>query len=503
MKKLLFSVALFLSLLSLSAMQGQNISTLYQGPIDGTDNIIRFDPGTNFHITCSKQLTGDVSFFYTDMNTITEALKIPGIVVADFEIFGRYVFFCGNDISNSGVIGWFNIDSLIFNGGTAHVDNTLLALGLRSLDNIEVFSDQGRNIHIAGYGSERSATPPCTYKNYAFEAVGSPITGMQYRILKLAKDGCMNSIVDMTVTNNYVVYLEEHRSQECNDNFGIGISLQPFPKYNMFASSPYPYYYFETTTSHIGYATNSVLPTAYVVSDNDDPCVAAPRITHTFDDEVAVCSYRSDFDPSSWVGDTTLLCGGILTRLNTKLALRTYDLSPMQYSGSILMTAAASAYLTTLDGCGSIDGFEYNAESEHFLVLHRHKTTLPLFESGLTAIDYSSHSFPLTAPTYYQYVFDTRLHWMPHSLCLTVGNEYTLGGSYFVGSNEYMFWHDVVPTTHTVSCDHQIDFVMKPLPTMETKQQYNTNTPTSWMSLSFWDVEPVDHITESCNVLCE
>lgn len=60
MKKLLFSVVLFLSL---SAMQGQNISTLYQGFFFGLDNIIRFDPGTNFHITCSQQLTGDVSFF--------------------------------------------------------------------------------------------------------------------------------------------------------------------------------------------------------------------------------------------------------------------------------------------------------------------------------------------------------------------------------------------------------------------------------------------------------
>lgn len=44
-------------------MQGQNISTLYQGFFFGMDNKIRFDPGTNFHITCSQQLTGDVSYF--------------------------------------------------------------------------------------------------------------------------------------------------------------------------------------------------------------------------------------------------------------------------------------------------------------------------------------------------------------------------------------------------------------------------------------------------------
>lgn len=59
MKKLLFSVVLFLSL---SAMQGQNISTLYQGFFFGLDNIIRFDPGTNFHITCSVANHGGKTF---------------------------------------------------------------------------------------------------------------------------------------------------------------------------------------------------------------------------------------------------------------------------------------------------------------------------------------------------------------------------------------------------------------------------------------------------------
>lgn len=500
MKKLLFSVVLFLSL---SAMQGQNISTLYQGFFFGLDNIIRFDPGTNFHITCSQQLTGDVGFFYTDMNTITEVLRIPGIAVADFEIFGRYVFFCGNDISNSGVIGWFNIDSLIFNGGTAHVDNTLLALGLRSLDNIEVFSDQGGNIHIAGYGSDLSATSPCTHSNYAFEAVGSPITGMQYRILKLAKDGCMNSIVDMTVTNNYVVYLEEHRSQKCYDNFGIGIALQPFPKYNMFASSPYPYYYFETTTSHIDYAQNSILPTAYVVPDNDDPHTVPPRITHTFDDEVAVCSYRSDFIASSWQGDTTLLCGGSMERNNTYLAFRTYDLSPMQYNNPVPMTAAAIAIVSNLVNCKSIDGFVFDTETEHFVVLHRHETAPFILESAITTLDYSSHTFPTIAPTYYQTAIDTRSQWLPHSLCLTYGNEYTVGGTFSLGNKEFMFWHDLVVDPPIGSCDQLINYMMNPLPTMVAKHLLNIDLPSSWSPLSIWDVSHENPLMEACPILCE
>lgn len=501
MKKTILLLTLFLIY---NASWGQGISILYQSPIQGHDNIIKFDYASTFHISCTQRSLFDVHFIFTDLNQIIDILVAKNIRVKDFEIIDRYVFFCGDNYGGSGILGWFDIDSLLYFGGSAHIDNTLSALGLESLDNIELYHGQGNSIHIAGYGSAPipSSYPPsyCTCKNIAFEAVGHPTTGMQYRTLDLAKDGCVNNIVDMTVTDNFVVYLEWFRSTECCENFGIGVCLQPFLKNNMFASSPFPYYYYETTSHQTAYALDG---SPYVIPENDDPCTTPPQITTTFEDEVAVISYRRDFDIITWPRDPNLDCGGCSNRSNTYLAFRTYDLSPMLYNNPVPMTAASSAQLSYPGEVSSIDGFEFDATTEHFVVLHRHETSFGIMEHAITTIDYSTHTPPPLISSYYQTAVDTRTQWKPNSLCLTFANEYTVGGEYLVTNHEYMFWHDAIVAPNVGICDMQINHMMKPIPTMVAKPEYNTNLPTSWTLLLFVCEPQADPIFEQCVSFCE
>ena len=58
-----------------------------------------------------------------------------------------------------------------------------------------------------------------TRQYYAFEAVGNPVPGMYYRTADLINGGDWDDIRDVTVTDNYVVYLECERNYPCHDAF--------------------------------------------------------------------------------------------------------------------------------------------------------------------------------------------------------------------------------------------------------------------------------------------
>ena len=501
---------LLLVCLMCNALAGQG--RLVMNPMDGKDNMVRYDPYSGFHISCSQPGTnGDVHFALTDLNMHIDVFVATDLIVRDFEIIDRLVFFCGERAgTGSGFLGWFDIDSLFYLNGNAHVDLTLSLLGLISLDNIELYHDQGGSIHVVGYGKMDcpwTPTPPdgCAppYLYLAFEAVGTLATGMQYRVLELQDHACYSEVVDMAVTDNYVVYLERNRSQECHYHYGFGITLQPFPKFYMFPSPPYPYFYFETTTCTTLYVPGTIH--AYVVPFNDDPYLVAPKITHTTEDEVAVCSYRRDFDYNTWLGDTTLPCGGWMyySSAPTSLAIRTYDFSPLLINNPVPMTNAASAPMTPGDVEG-IDGFRYDSQKMHFVVLHRQKNSTSVYEHAVTTIDYSSAVLPTIVNSYYQTALNTITQWLPCSLCLTAQNEYTVGGYYKAsGSYEYIYWHDDIVNPATGMCDVKVAYSMKPLPTMVAKNEENYNTPTAWSPLVFLNVIPMDRVESFCTIICE
>ena len=481
--------------------------SLVMNPMNGQDNMVRYDAYSGFHVSCSQQGSGDVHFALTDFNMLIDVWVATGLKVNDFEIIDRLVFFCGeNSVGSTGFLGWFDIDSLFYYGGNAHIDLSLSSLGLISLDNIELYHDQGGSIHVAGYGKApfipaptppASCYPPCLY--LAFEAVGSLSAGMQYRVLELQEHACFSEVVDMAVTENYVVYLERIRSH-CYNHYGIGVMLQPFPKYYMFPTPPYPFFYFQTTDNHAAPAGSAT----FVVPYEDDPCSVPPRITHTIEDEVAVCSYRRDFDFTTWSQDETQSCGGDLffASTPTNLAIRTYDFGPLLTNNPVPMTNAFITPLTPGDG-KSIDGFRYDNQKGYFVALHRHETSSGVLEHAVTSVNYTTGLLPAMAYSYYQTTFNTKDHWIPCSLCLTIPDEYTVGGFFkYSGNNEYIFWHDFIVNPVTGNCDAVIKSPMKSIPTMVAKEEINPNVPTSWNPLNFEDVIPTDRVDSQCSIIC-
>ena len=503
MKKGRKRVLILLCLLfpGMMGIQGQGV--LRKAPIDGYENIMRYDFTSGNHIVCSHPGDGtDVHFAMTDMNFIIDVFVATGLTVKDFEIIDRLVFFCGYTSTNSGFLGWFDIDSLFYLGGSAHIDRTLSLLGLKSLDDIELYHDLRGGIRIAGYGSDHGAS--AIYR--AFEAVGSTVSSMQYRVLEF--DIINNSkIVDIEVTDNYVVFMEQLRANRCNLPFGYGVSFHIFPKYNMFGLAPFTYYYFETsddaTTSYY-YLTpqgNYQLVT-YVYPLNDDPYYfTPPAMTHYEGDKIAVCSYRRDFLFTQIFPPQLHPCGGNLTHTNTYLAFRTYDLTPMLSSNPILMTSASLAQLYS-GNCDTIDGFEYDTLSEHFVVLHRHESSAGIVEHAFTTIDFTTGVPPAVVNSYYQTGFNTITQWMPCNMCIIPNKRFTVSG-YNLVNKDYLFWQNCINPDQLNDCERMALYPVQNIPTMISKEEYNFNEPTVWTPLLFIMENDLERIEEECIIICD
>ena len=472
---------------------GQGPGTLYDFPINGKTNIVRYDPSTGFHIACINTSSYGIHFALTDFNNIIDVEIASDLRVKDFEIIDNYVFFCGDASGPSGFIGWFDIDSLFHLGGATHIDKTLSALGLKLLDNIEVYHNPLGEICIAGYGLYDMPLSGWPYFR-AFEAVGLPSSGMSYRTLDLIYAG---DIVDMAVTDNYVVYMNHDRNSACYNNNGIGVILQPFPKYGIFSSPPFQFTYLESITSTIRYPDGVH---AYVTPDNDDPYYAAPpKMVHSTNDNIAVCSYRRDFDFNGWSAVYPVICGSGEQRSNTYLALRTYDLSPLSTGNPILMTSASAAPLFPDEGI-SIDGFEYDNIMGRYIVLHRHVTATGIDEHAITTLDYSMGVPPGIQYSYYQTTYDTKTYWMPTSMCMAAGSDYTVSG-YDQNTSDYIFWHR---TNHDMmaNCERQTIQQRINLPTSLAKENPNPYLPTVWKPLMFQLTIPGDLVESDSDAIC-
>ena len=466
---------------------GQVPGKLYESTIYGKNGIVRFDPVTAKHIVCPELNMAEENpgtyFALTDFNTMINVRVADNLAVQDFEIIDRLVFFCGHNLSNEGFLGWFHIDSLFYHNSSAHVDATLIALGITDLQNIEVYHDNSELIHIAGYGLKL---------NYlAFEAFGD-LTSMTYRILELPKTGPRARIVDLAITDNYVVLLQ-HDQGPCYQKNGFGIALHPFPKNDMFPlPPPYHYYAFQTVPYTTGYTSSGCVGLPYVLPLNDDPCHGTnPLVTHIKDNKIMVCSYRRDFNLSSWEGISYPPCdgeetpcgGGMTGYTATSLALRSYDLSPLAIGNPILMTSAIHDLMPN-GKVLSLDGFEYDQSSEHYIALHRQEIS-GIDEHAVTTFDFSLGT-PLTALSSYQTFYDTHTQWLPHSLCLTPNNEYTVCGHSNISSNyEYIFWHNSVFATSPSECDKIVSYPIDGLPLDVCKDELNLSKPSLWFPLVF------------------
>ncbi len=483
-----------LALCLLGGMAYGQTGTLYRVPTGGTDQIVRYEPTTGKHVTYSFAPGNENHFSLTDFNTLLDVKVADGLKVKDFEIIDGLVFFCGDNGSGLGFLGWFDINNLFYSGGTAYIDQTLSAYGLLTLDNIEVFRNPSTgNIHIAGYGNRGILIPNYT-QFCAFEAVGTPATGMQYRTLDLWCTLYVE-VTDVAITDNFVVYLSSDKTQVNWPNRGVGITLQPFPKYDMFGAPPYFYHYYQLSYVSALYSNSWVLPI------NDDPCSGTePMMVNTVNDEIAVCTYRRDYDdtpyyplppPPQYFPYTATYITHLMFDLSTLLP---------STNNFIPMTSYYIAQLYNGDPVG-IDGFEYDPQMRRYAILHRHESSPGVHEHTVTKFDLA------VPPTYvesaYQTTFNTSSYWLPNSMCYDGTIYYTVVG-YDMASSDYIFWRrDMgVPGGQYSNCDRTVQYPVTPLPLVPAKYYERETLPQIWKPLHFEPQESGEVEEFLCEIMC-
>ncbi len=493
---------LFFSLCLLGGVTYGQSGTLYLASAIGVDNIIRYEPMSGKHVIYSTVAGNENHFLLTDMALLLDVKVADNLKVRDFEIIDGLVFFCGESSGGSGFLGWFDINDLFYAGGMAQIDKTLSALGLLTLDNIEVYHDTTGAIRIAGYG---------VYSYYAlnvrlyraFEAVGTPATGMQYRTLDLRSAGMFGDVSDVVVTDNFVVYLSSDRKQACSPYVGIGITFQPFPKYDMFGIPPFYYHGFQLTA--MVHKSDIYGHSIYVVPINNDPYNdnlndrVYPKMVHSVGDEIAVCTYRKDLDANSWTPPyPTDPCGYALTDMVSYITNYVFDLSALVPSTNnyIQMTSRNMAQLYNGD-LVSIDGFEYEPQTHRYIVLHRHESSMGVFEHAVTTFNLGP---PVYVESSYQTVFNTSSMWIPTSMCLDGYMYYTVMG-HNVASSEYMFWRNSVGSPNG-GCDRIVPCPVSTRPLEPEKHFENKALPTAWTPILFMLTNVREEQVFPCVIIC-
>lgn len=432
MKKDFVSV-LFLFLCLLCGMSyGQGTGYLYRNNIDGWYTMIRDYNNSGKYITYSFGGGTSNHFAITDIHSnMIDAHVASGYFVQDFEILGDYVFFCGNNASGSGFLGWFDINDVFYGIGTpvgAQIDETLSLYGIELFDNIEVYYDKMGRIHVAGVGQHVASGVPAGYK--AFEAVGYTPNSMQYRVADLYGSGLMPRLA---VTDDFVVYVTGELNVCVT---GIGHMLEPFPKNDMFASPTHPTYFFQTVVTGSG-----ILPTVF------DPYLNI-GITFKESNTIAVCNYRCGFilSPNPMAGCTCMIDN------HFELMLREYDLTPVLTSNPIQMISANSVKLPL--GVSEIRKLAYDPLTKHYITLFNNEVSLGVSEDGVMAMDYSSGTAPTVAQTTYQQAFPNG---SLRDMCLDGSSRYTAGGFDMSSSHNYFFWQDDV-LSNAYPCANYINY---------------------------------------------
>ena len=389
--------------------------------------------------------------------------------VKDMEILDDWVYFCGEyKLSGSGMVGWFRMQDLFYGAGSLFIDNTLLSQGLITLDDIEVFKDQGGGVHIVGYGKHKdyigSSVCDTTHSQLflykAFEAVGSPLSGMVYRTADLYGGGLYSRIEDVVVTDNYIVFLGCDKNQCCPLYHGVGIDLEVLPKFNMLSAPHIDLGQFMTIEDETRFIPGCTL----VLRANSDPDEYQAKMVSIGQDRVAVCSHRVDID-YSFVPLSCQDCQ-IEPRSTCYLAHRIYDISPLFTNNPIIMTSAVAATLPSSRGMVEcVKGLRY--DNCHYYVLHKFEgsTGSGVVDCAVTKFDFSS-GIPTMAESDFQNTAPWN-NWEPESICLSIGGVYTVSGK----ENSALHYFRKTPFVSTSGgCLYQNRWVVKPIPTIVAKQ---------------------------------
>ena len=455
---------------------GQGTGALYKNSFDGWQSMIRYHKRASNYITYSWALMGSQNHFaITDiMGVIIDANVTEGYFVNDFEVIDGYVFFCGQNASmSSGFLGWFDIDDLFYGTGRVHIDETLSLHGIESLDNIEVYRDRLERIHIAGLGQHLVPGVSTTYK--AFEAVGDPVVGMQYRVADLSASEWKPTL---TVTEDYVVYVSR-TANAASSYYGTGVVLEPFPKDDMFAMATHPSFLFQTVA--MMYCIVNLVP------DACDPFGIHLKAVTKTGNTIAVCNYR-----------TGTMCGGPVYYQPTNdyyLVIREFDLSPLLVNNPIQMTSDSRISLPF--GVSDIRELKYDPLTKHYVVLFHHEVLSGTWRDAILTADYTPGYALSPVRVDYQRAYT---NWRTWSLCLNGNSKYTTCGwdnTYY----NYHFWQDVIPSVNGVCTDINWYIVGSKSPEIDKKNVEMSNV-VGWYNLNFVPNREVELYSNNNSLIC-
>lgn len=456
-------------------------------------NIIRNRPGYNEFLNASRSsVTPGINIALTDLTSLINANLPDNYEIYDMEIIDDTVFFCGQYLNGmgDGFLGWFVINDLFYSGGNIFIDRTLSSLGLKMLENIELFRDKRGMIHVVGYGLSDN---PLGNHHSAFEAMGFPVSGMQYRVADLYCAGNQSDITDVAVTDNYVVYLQTTRNQACPEHFGTGVDFQVFPKYDMFSGAYSILGQFKTMTSHYHYEGGYT----YIRPDNSDPHSGSAKMVYIEADMVAVCTHRADLDYSIATPPVIHIpgqdCFYNVDLDKEYLAFRIYDLSPIQMNHPIVMTTAAIA---ELPGEGyTIDCLLYYQPMKTYIVQHRHNNAYALPETAFTKIDFSAGG---VIPSYvyadYLTMINTTNDWLPENICCSNTGIFVASGFHFSDFSHHLWKGPINPIDG--NCNNHQQYPLYEIPTQEGKDDIFLTNASSWTPLVFLSSTPDTWSTE-------
>ena len=460
MKKRVAQTMFFACFCLLCSMSYGQTGYLYKNGIDGWQNMIRYHNSSGRYITYSWSGAGTANNFATTdiYSSMIDAHVASGYFVQDFEILDDYVFFCGYNASGSGFLGWFDVNDVFFSTGTsgrAHIDETLSLYGIEWLDNIEVYYDRTGRIHIAGVGQHIASGVPSGYK--AFEAMGTSPNNMLYRVADL--NGGVN-MPKLTVTNDFVVYVTKEYNV-CGT--GIGVTLEPFPKDNMFPMPTHPTYFFQSVVTGLG-----ILPIAY------DPYLDI-GITCKEKNTIAVCNYRCGFSsqPDPMAGCTYSIDNNFL------LVLREFDLDPLLVNNPIQMITDSRVTLPLV--VSQIRKLAYDPLTKHYITLFRNEVSPGMDEDGIMTMDYSSGAAPSWAQTTYQQAYPNGLLC---DICLDGSSRYTASGFDWSSYHNYFFWQDAI-LSNAYNCANYINYSVMKNGVEVHKEYHCLSNVVGWIALNF------------------
>lgn len=342
--------------------------------------------------------------------------------------------------------------------GHVYIDETLSAYGIENLDNIEVYYDKLERIHIAGVGQHVVSGIPVGFK--AFEAVGYVPTSMQYKVADLY-GGEPIPIPRVTVTDDFVLYATPAYNI-CG--FGIGHTLEPFPKDDMFALTTHPVYLFQTVA-----VVGIPFPTG------SDPEGISFEITYKSDNTIAICNYRCGVTSCSYPP----FCSYTIDN-NYQFVLREYDLSPLLSGNPIQMTSSSHVKLPL--GVGGIRKLAYDLQTKHYVTLFSNEVSAGTgtLEDAVMTLDYSLGTIPATARATYPH---NSLNGRLWDMCLDGSSKYTVCGWLWANYN-YLFWHDNV-LSNAFACANYINYDVYPGDIKVDKELEFPSNVVGWIALNF------------------